>query len=81
MVFIHIGLDLRSQTNGDTQVKLTEIEWGLDGTPTKENFSKLFLATNFHSTIDPLVLKFVSATSKRSKKKKKLETCMTFLTS
>ena len=39
-----------------------EIEWGLDGTPTQENFSKLFLATSFHSSTDPLNLKFILAT-------------------
>ena len=38
------------------------IEWGLDGTPTQENFSKLFLAARFHSTTDPLALKFILAT-------------------
>ena len=36
-----------------------EIEWGLDGTPTQEIFSKLFLVASFHSTTDPLDLKFV----------------------
>ena len=35
-----------------------DIEWGLDGTPTWEKFSKIFLATSFYSATDPLVLKF-----------------------
>ena len=35
-----------------------DIEWGLDGTPTWEKFSKIFLATSFYSITDPLVLKF-----------------------
>ena len=42
--FIHIGMDLCSQTNGNTQVKLMDIEWGLDGTPT---FSKLIFVATF----------------------------------
>ena len=35
-----------------------DIECGLDGTPTWEKFSKIFLATSFYSATDPLVLKF-----------------------
>ena len=35
-----------------------DIEWGLDGTPTWEKISKIFLATSFHSAIGPLDLKF-----------------------
>ena len=45
--FVHIGFYLCSQTNGNTQVKLMDIEWGLDGTQHKRIFPKLIFAATF----------------------------------
>ena len=48
-----------SQTNGNTQVKLMDIEWELGGTLIWIFFQYSSFAANFNLVVDPLVLKFV----------------------
>ena len=56
-VFIHIGLNLCPQVNTNAQVKLMNIEFGLDGTLTRKIVLKTYPCCQFQLSIWPFSFK------------------------